>query len=300
MSMSVKTIWAAGAVVWRRTDDGIEVAVVHRPRYHDWTLPKGKAEAGETLLDTAVREIAEETGYSVRLGRHLLDVGYDLEHSRKNVRYWAARAVSGEFVANREVDQLRWITVDEAAGLLSYRLDRKVLKEFNRLPADLHTMLLVRHAKAGRRSRYKGDDRLRPLEKAGRKQADALVNVLGAFGVDHLHAAERVRCHQTFEPAADHLALPIEGEPVFSDEAYEQAPELTQERALRLAADSDGIHAICSQGAVIPALMEWWADHHGVALPPNRNRKGSIWVLSLLDGRLMAADHIPSALPTAD
>ena len=91
-----RTTLAAGAVIWRGSPQEPEIALIHRPHYDDWSLPKGKVDPGEALQATAVREIAEETGYSVRLGRHLRDVSYDLDHARKHVRYWSARAVGGD------------------------------------------------------------------------------------------------------------------------------------------------------------------------------------------------------------
>ena len=173
MSAQKRTVWAAGGVVWRPTSSGdVEVALIHRPRYDDWTLPKGKRESGENLVATAVREIAEETGCSTRLGRRLATVGYDVAAGRKVVHYWSARWCAGEFAVNDEVDEMRWLSPEKAASTASFAADRKVLAEFTRLPADLHTVLVVRHAKAGRASRYRGDDRLRPLEKVGLLQAE--------------------------------------------------------------------------------------------------------------------------------
>ncbi|WP_439029389.1 NUDIX hydrolase [Gordonia terrae] len=298
-------VWAAGGVVWRPGASGstgiddVEIAVVHRPRYDDWTLPKGKAEAGETLADTAVREIAEETGQRVVLGRHLDDVHYDLGNTRKHVRYWSARALGGEFAADHEVDELRWMSVSKAHKALSYPLDRSILEEFTRLPADLHTLLLVRHAKAGRRSTYKGDDRLRPLDKLGRAQADALVPLLVAFGATRVHAADRVRCEQTLEPLQYRLGVDMRSEPALSEESYKADPSAAQQRICELASESSEVLAVCSQGKVIPPLMDWWAEHDGITLPKVSTRKGSVWVLSLHDGRLVAADHIAGPLPTA-
>jgi 8-oxo-(d)GTP phosphatase len=301
MSKTMKTVWAAGGVLWRPHKDRIEIGLVHRPRYDDWTLPKGRADPGETMIDTAVRELREETGYSVQLGRHLRDVAYDLpHHTRKRVRYWSARAANGEFEPNHEVDALIWLDADRAADRLSYRLDRTILREFTRLPADLTTLLLVRHAKAGRRSRYKGDDRLRPLDREGRQQAEALVPLLSAFGADHLHAADRVRCHDTLEPMRRVLDADIEPEPDLSEEAYRDNPKPAHRRIREIAADARGVHAVCSQGKVIPPLMRWWSDHDGVRMPAARNRKGSVWVVSLHEGRIVAADHIDSPLPNRD
>ncbi|GAC51787.1 NUDIX hydrolase [Gordonia amicalis] len=299
-----KSVWAAGAVVWRPGTSGstapedLEIAVVHRPRYDDWTIPKGKGEPGETLVDTAVREIAEETGQHVVLGRHLGDVHYDLGSGRKHVRYWSARGDNGAFTPDDEVDELRWLTVEKARKTLSYDLDRETLREFTRLPADLHTLLLVRHAKAGRRSVYKGDDRLRPLDALGRTQAAALVPLLLAFGAQRIHSADRVRCEQTLEPLRSRLGVESCSEPDLSEEVYRADPTAAQRRIRELASEMPDTLAVCSQGKVIPPLMDWWAERDGITLPKASNRKGSVWVCSLHDGRLVAADHIASPLPS--
>ncbi|NDK88336.1 NUDIX hydrolase [Gordonia desulfuricans] len=293
-----RTIWAAGGVLWRRDGEAVRIGLVHRPRYDDWTLPKGKQDPGETLIATAVRELAEETGHAVRLGRHLTKVSYDLANGRKHVRYWSAEAVGGEFEPNHEVDVLEWFDIESAQARLSYRLDRKVLHEFTRLPLDLTPLLLVRHAMAGRRSRYKGDDRTRPLDKTGRRQAQALVPILSAFGVSALSAADRVRCVQTLEPAAAALGVGIGSEPTLSEEAYRDEPGPGRDRIVELAGTDDGVvRAVCSQGKVIPPLLDWWSERDGVTVPAARNRKGSIWVLFTSGGRLQAADHIESPLP---
>lgn len=298
MSKSVKTVWAAGGVLWRQTPNGlVEVGLVHRPRYDDWTLPKGKAEAGETLAVTAAREITEETGQHAILGRHLRDISYTLANgNRKRVRYWAARAVGGDFTTNHEVDELRWLDVPTAAEMLSFRLDRQIMAEFARLPTDLHTVLLVRHARAGRRSRYHGDDRERPLDRLGREQAHALGGLLEIFGARRVHAADRVRCVETVTPLAESLGVGIVTEPTLSEEAYRAEPEAAQERMRTIAADTSAVHAVCSQGKVIPPLMNWWADADGITLPPKRNRKASVWVLGTRNGSLVTADHIDSPL----
>lgn len=298
-----KAIWAAGGVLWRGNPDAPEIGIVHRPRYDDWTLPKGKVERGETLISTATREIAEETGHLVRLRRHLINVAYDLPHGRKHVRYWSAESVGGSFEANHEVDDLQWHDLDSAAALLSYRLDRRVLVEYARLPADLTTLLLVRHAKAGRRARYKGDDRTRPLDKSGREQADALVDLMSAFGVTTLHSADRVRCEQTMEPMRARLDSELIIEPSLAEESYAGDPAPGRSRIRELAAGDDDpgvVRAVCSQGKVIPPLMTWWADNDGFTLPASRNRKGSVWVLSTHRGNLVAANHIDSPLPRDD
>lgn len=294
---------AAGAVLWRPTDDGrhpVEVAVIHRPRYDDWSLPKGKVDPGEIEPVAAVREIAEETGFRAHLGRRLMSVTYPIEAGTKKVRYWAARAdpqSGGDFTPNDEVDKLLWMPVSDALNRLVYPQDRTVLRRFGELPVDTKTVLVVRHATAGRKSRYKGDDRKRPLDKHGRAQAESLVSVLLAYGASDLHAADRVRCMQTIEPLADELATDIIAEPDLTEEAYADNRKAARTRLTEIAA-LPGTRVICSQGKVIPGLIDWWCERDGVRPDKSRNRKGSTWVLSLAQGRLVAADHIGSPLGT--
>jgi 8-oxo-dGTP diphosphatase len=120
---------AAGGVVWRRRDDGaVEVVLVHRPRYDDWSLPKGKLAPGEPDREGALREVEEETGLRCVVGPELATTSYrDSAGRAKRVRYWAMTPLGGGFAPNHEVDQARWVTVEEALGLLSYDRDREVL-----------------------------------------------------------------------------------------------------------------------------------------------------------------------------
>ncbi|MDT5236895.1 MAG: 8-oxo-(d)GTP phosphatase [Mycobacterium sp.] len=295
--LSKAVLAAAGAVLWRPNGDSAtpEVAIIHRPRYDDWSLPKGKVEPGETEPVTAVREVREETGYSSHLGRRLVAVSYPVEQGIKKVRYWAARTVGGEFIPNAEVDELKWLPVADAMKQLAYPQDRKVLRRFTRKPVDTRTVLIVRHGTAGSKSRYKGDDRMRPLDKRGRAQAESLVGVLLAFGADTLYAADRLRCHQTLEPLAEELGTCIHNEPLLTEEEYPENRKAARHRVLEIAA-SGGTPVICTQGKVIPDLIAWWCERDGVRPDKSRNRKGSTWVMSLADGRLVAADHIGSPL----
>jgi 8-oxo-dGTP diphosphatase len=295
-----KKVLAAGAVLWRSSDDGgePEVALIHRPRYDDWSLPKGKVDIGESEPVTAVREIHEETGYSSHLGRRLTSVSYPVEKQGvKKVKYWAARAIDGEFTPNDEVDELKWLPVSAAIKQVQYAHDRKVLRRFAKLPADTKSILIVRHGTAGSKSRYKGDDRLRPLDKRGRAQAESLVGQLLAFGADTLYAADRTRCHQTIEPLAEELGVLIHSEPLLTEEAYADDRKAARRRILEIAATA-GTPVICTQGKVIPDLIDWWCARDGVRPDKSRNRKGSTWVMSSWQGNLVAADHIGSPLAT--
>lgn len=131
MSSSPEVVRAGGGVVWRPGPDGVEVLLVHRPKYDDWTIPKGKADPGESDEDCARREVEEETGLRCELGDHLDDVAYQDRAGRPKVaRYWAMRPLSGRFVPGPEVDEVRWVALDDARAQLSYRRDARVLDAF--------------------------------------------------------------------------------------------------------------------------------------------------------------------------
>lgn len=311
--MSERVIRAAGAVLWRHEDGELRIALVHRPRYDDWSLPKGKVDSGETIAAAAVREVLEETGFQAVLGRHLAQVGYQVSardgdgKEDKIVDYFSAEAVAGEFAANEEVDELRWTGAVEAEALLTRPVDVDVIRTFYALPAELTTMVLVRHAKAGKRDEWNGDDDLRPLAAAGMRQADALRSLLPLFGVDRVLSAPRLRCVQTVQGVADDLGVEVRHEPLLSEEGYWPDPVLATARLLAIAGDG-GTPLVSSQGGVIPDIISSLADAGGVRITVARggslpSKKGSAWVLSFLPGsgddapRLVAADYFPSALP---
>jgi 8-oxo-dGTP diphosphatase len=124
-------VLAAGGVVWRKNDGDLEVLLIHRPKYDDWTLPKGKLDDGEGPEEAALREVEEETGFQVALGDELPSTDYHDRYGRpKNVRYWVMDVLGGEFRPNREVDEVRWFTVHDAKEALSYARDREVLDAF--------------------------------------------------------------------------------------------------------------------------------------------------------------------------
>jgi 8-oxo-dGTP diphosphatase len=127
----VEEVRAAGGVLWRHDPDGqVEVLLVHRPRYDDWSLPKGKCEPGESDEDCGAREVLEETGIRAELGDALPDVRYrDHKGRPKVVRYWRMRPVEApaRFVPNQEVDEIAWLSLDDALGRLSYDRDRDLV-----------------------------------------------------------------------------------------------------------------------------------------------------------------------------
>jgi len=296
---SAEPVLAAGAVLWQPDPESgdTRVAVVHRARYDDWSLPKGKLDPGETEPVAAVREIFEETGQRAHLGRRLPTVTYPIPVGTKIVHYWVARGHGGNFIAGEEVDQLLWLPIAEASKRLTYPTDRKTVARFAKLPADTQTVLIVRHGSAGRKARYKGVDRERPLDSTGRSQAESLVPQLLAFGVSDVYAADRVRCSQTIEPLAREMSVPISLEPTLTEESYSSDPKAARRRVIEIAARG-GTPVICTQGRVIPYLIDWWCTRDGVTPDKSRNRKGSTWILSLVNGRVIAADHLASPLAT--
>lgn len=286
---------AAGGVLWRAAadvPDGVEYAVIHRPKYDDWSLPKGKLDPGETLPTAAVREILEETGFHAVLGRYLQCVTYPIDgHREKRVDYWAAEAVGGDFEPNIEVDSLRWLPFAQAVELLSHDVDRAVLARFLARPPGDRTLILVRHASAGTRGKFDGDDFERPLDAKGWEQAELLSAQTLAFGAEELISADRTRCVQTMLPASAALATRVQLEPSLSEEAYALEPKAAHKLA-RAIAKRPHTSAVCSQSGVIPDLLDWWAKRDGVALPAGSTRKASTWVLTLLEGVLIAADYV--------
>jgi 8-oxo-dGTP pyrophosphatase MutT (NUDIX family) len=163
---------AAGGVVCRPAGDGVELAVVHRPRYDDWSFPKGKLDRGELAPVAAVREVLEETGVRVRLGAPLDFQRYPTGGRVKKVFYWHGRVVGDHEVSgyrvNSEIDDLAWVPLEEAATRLSYTIDQQTLVEALATEWRTRTLVVVRHSPARSRKAWRKDDRLRPLLATGR------------------------------------------------------------------------------------------------------------------------------------
>ncbi len=281
-------------MLWRGDGDALETAVVHRPRYDDWSLPKGKPEAGEHLLETAVREVAEETGYAGPIGRRGVCTGYRVPEGDKLVHYWLMRCAGGEFAPNDEVDELRWLPLDDAVDIVTHAHDRAVLDDLARADVPREpTVLLVRHASAGSRSDWDGPDELRPLDAKGRGQARRLADVLPHFGTTTVLSAERTRCRETVEPLAERLGTTVEPLPELGEEEFAEDPEAGLAAIQRLLAPGTGVTVVCSQGGAIPsALLAMGVrrdDGTGRLWPPCA--KGSVWALGRHPGGGLAADY---------
>jgi 8-oxo-dGTP pyrophosphatase MutT (NUDIX family)/phosphohistidine phosphatase SixA len=290
--------------VWRRAetarDGGVEVAVIHRPRYGDWSLPKGKLAPGEPEVEGAVREVLEETGYHVRVGRPLGETRYDKLVGKvarpKVVRWWAMQATTGAFTPSSEVDDLRWTPLSEAEQLLTRDTDRDLLRRFAQGPAPTRTVLLIHHASAGSRSRWTGEDRERPLDECGEAQADELVRLLARFDVARITSADVTRCLDTVAPFADAVGLTVEIEPLLSEISYPGRE--AEAAALLRSTDPDRDAVACSQGDVIPDLVGRllaWDDVD--CLDPMVSAKGSVWALTFSADRVVNAEYFPAPRP---
>jgi 8-oxo-(d)GTP phosphatase len=258
---------AGGAVLRAGPERQREVLLVHRPEHRDWTLPKGKVEAGEADEDCALREVAEETGLDCLLGPELGGSRYRDRRGRdKGVRYWAMTVRDGTFKPNSEVDQVRWVAVADARRQLSYPGDRAIVEAIE--PALRSLVLLVRHAKAGDRDEWVGDDRQRPLDRRGRRQAEALVTPLAGYAIARILSSPYVRCVETVEPLAARLGLPIEPEDALAEGESAHAVLALLRRL------GPGPLVLCTHGDVVEALV-------GDSMP---KKKGSTWLLAGREG----------------
>nr|WP_225311964.1 NUDIX hydrolase [Microbispora cellulosiformans] len=252
-------IRAAGAVVWRGEEADPEIALVHRPAYDDWSLPKGKLKHGEHVIAAALREVREETGLRVVLGRALPPVHYLKDGRLKRVDYWLARdpgdgrAAGGDgHVIDKEVDEVVWLPIEEAVRRLTYRWDRRLLRAVRAAPLTTTPLIFLRHALAGSRQEWKGDDDHRPLDERGRAQAEILAAVLGAYRPERLVSSHARRCTQTIGPYAERRGLEVRKEKALSESGYDPREA---ERLVRESLAAAEAAVLCSHGKVLPALL---------------------------------------------
>jgi 8-oxo-dGTP diphosphatase len=284
---------AAGVVVTRLRDGQREFLVVHRPRYDDWSLPKGKLDAGEKFAAAAQREIREETGSKTRRLARLGSIAYNsANQNAKLVRYWLFEHVSGKFKPNTEVDEVRWLSAADVIQLLTYPRDREVFTWGATLADSPRAgrIHLVRHAKAGRRSAWEGDDADRPLSRSGRRQALLLSSHLTTSPVSRIYASSATRCTQTVTP----LGLAID-EKVRSHKALLEGARAADLEKAFTAVEGSAV-VMCSHGAEISNILDRVvaSGAHLESRPEALPEKGSIWVLELTAGLVISGRYVPA------
>lgn len=241
-------VLAAGALVWRLKNDKLQVLVVHRPRYDDWSFPKGKAEPGESMVLTAIREVAEETGRQIVLGRYLGKARRRLVSGRKKrTLYWAAQVLPeagpGEGLraavkpaSKREIDKVRWWKVEKAARKLTHADDKRLLARlvdwYESGQLQVHSLVLVRHAKAVSRATWGygiNSEITRPLVMGrGQAQARDVAALLSAYGVGELVSSPWKRCVDTLAPYAHGCGLDLRSDEAFTEVSALTTPEVMQ------------------------------------------------------------------------
>jgi 8-oxo-(d)GTP phosphatase len=281
--MPRKDVLAAGVVVF---GPGKRVLLVHRPRYDDWSFPKGKLDPGEHAAAAAVREVEEETGLHVRLGPPLSGQRYPIAGGRmKSVSYWAGRVVGDDDVSgyrpNAEIDQVGWIGYDAASERLSYEHDRDTLREARPLRRKTHPLIVLRHGEARSRKAWRQDDRLRPLVQAGRHQAQRLVPLLAAYDVTRIVSSSSARCVETVGPYADTTGWKLELEDGLSEEDATASSVLEVVDGL-VAAEEGAV--VCTHRPVLPAVFD------AIGVPDPKLPPGAMLVAHLRQGEVLATE----------
>jgi 8-oxo-(d)GTP phosphatase len=286
MTEAAPPIESAGVVVSRK---GPHVLLVHRPKYDDWSFPKGKLDPGEHATAAAVREVAEETGLHVRLGPPLSPQHYTVRNGstrEKVVSYWAGRVVGDDDVStyrpNAEIDGVRWVPLDEAPDLLSYRRDRETLSEFKRFRKKTHPLIVLRHGKAESRKAWTEDDRERPLNDLGVLQGEQLVPLLGAYGVRRILSSTSRRCWTTLTPFADVSRVDLE---VTRDLSEEDATSRSVTRHVHRLLSKPEPSVLCTHRPVLPYVYEAL----GVCDPSLK--PGEMLVVHHRSGQVIAVEH---------
>jgi 8-oxo-dGTP pyrophosphatase MutT (NUDIX family)/phosphohistidine phosphatase SixA len=256
-----RPILAGGAVVTQEDQlRGTEVLVIHRKRYDDWTLPKGKVEVGESVPACAVREVQEETGVTIRLSVPLDSVSYEAGNAGlKKVDYWGGVVLdSVRRAPDAEVDVVSWLPVRAALGRLTYSHDHFLVQQCLAQPPTT-PLIILRHAKAMDRKDWSRKDAARPINSRGRRQSAMVVPMLEAYGVTRLVSSTSTRCVATLMPYADQRKITVETHSLLSEEEGKENSKgvgnLT--RKIRTATLQSGAPtAVCVHRPVLPHILD--------------------------------------------
>jgi 8-oxo-(d)GTP phosphatase len=292
-----QTVVAAGAVVWRpqpAQGGAIEICLVHRPRYDDWSLPKGKLDADEHLLACAVREVEEETGHRVVLGLPLPTQTYEVNGRPKRVHYWAARADDDapEWEGTPEVDEVAFLPAVDAMRKLTHTRDTELVRTLASGPIRTTALVVLRHSRAVGRSSWNGPDQERPLDSRGATHAAALTPALAALGVTRVVSSDAVRCVDTVRPFAEERRLTVEFEPVLSEHGHLEQPGQVGHLVRGLLAAGEPT-VVCTHRPVLPDVIAAAAEQTYADVPSDPLHAGDFLVLHHRGGVIVAAERFP-------
>jgi len=287
-------IRAAGALLWRETTERtIEIALIHRPKYDDWTLPKGKIEEGETALQCAFRELIEETGITASFTRQLGTVEYEESGQRKRVIFWAAQCAkdASQFIANEEVDQLEWLSPELALSKATHESDQQMIENFLSQSPRTDTLIILRHTKALERGDWDEEDSQRTLDELGFDQAQLLIKHLQPFAIEEIYTSDFTRCVQTVTPLAHSRGLSITQVPSLNEYTFNEDPLRSVSFANALKQDEKNI-LICSHNPVIPTMLR------GILNTKLKNKDliklepGDAWIVHRVQGEIVGLDYL--------
>ena len=286
-------ILAAGAVLWRKSEKKkIEVLIIHRPKYDDWTFPKGKAEIGEPLIACAYREVLEETNIETAFGPYLGEVEYLTNDGKKKVSFWSAKVVKEkDFKPNAEVDQLKWVEVTKVKELLTLDTDRKILEQFLQIEPDTKPLILLRHAKAVTRDEWQGEDDDRPLDSYGQNQAKRLLAIYQVFNLEEIHSSDAVRCYDTVVAIAKGLNIKLEVTGKLSESTFKKDKEKAFDYAKDLIKLNESV-LLCSHNPILPKMLNKLTKKSEVDADEGKLLPADGWVIHRIGKEVIQIDRI--------
>jgi 8-oxo-dGTP diphosphatase len=263
-------VTAAGALPWRLNKDRLEVLLIHRPRYDDWSWPKGKIDAGETIPECAIREVQEEIGLTAQLGIPLPPIHYHVASGLKVVHYWAVQVNGSRLLPDgNEVDSVMWCAPEKAAALLSnpsdvvpleYLRDAHQRGELNTWP-----LVVVRHAKAKPRSSWSKAEGERPLAATGIRQAKAVGRLLQVWKPLRVVSSPWLRCVTTVVPYANTSGAKVKLVDHLTEHRHARNPKKTA-AVIEALFDKQRAVAVCTHRPALPTVIEQLAKHTPPAL----------------------------------
>jgi 8-oxo-(d)GTP phosphatase len=288
-------ILAAGAVLWRKSEKKkTEVLIIHRPKYDDWTFPKGKAEIGEPLIACAYREVLEETNIETAFGPYLGEVEYLTNDGKKKVSFWSAKVVKEkDFKPNAEVDQLKWVEVTKVKELLTLDTDRKILEQFLQIEPDTKPLILLRHAKAVTRDEWQGEDDDRPLDSYGQNQAKRLLAMYQVFNLEQIHSSDAVRCYDTVVAIAKGLNIKLEVTGKLSESTFKKDKEKAFDYAKDLIKLNESV-LLCSHNPILPKMLNKLTKKSEVDADEGKLLPADGWVIHRIGKEVIQIDRIDS------